>query len=215
MPFGDITVSDAIQLYSFGNYDRSGKIRWLAYELGLEVEEHRVKLGEHRQFPYRDLNPYAAIPSMVWKGKTLFESEAICTFLAEQHPEGKLLVNTNEEARSEFLMWLAICANTLETKLVEYYLSSRGLYPEETRGLYKKDLEFKLRIALEQLSDSKYLVADRLTLADITLAYSLRLAVNAELIEFNQVAHYLKPLAQRGAAIKAGFFESIKTELEG
>ena len=38
---------------SFGMNDRSGKVRWLAHELGLPVKNHKVEMGEHRKFPYR------------------------------------------------------------------------------------------------------------------------------------------------------------------
>jgi glutathione S-transferase len=202
-------MSEPIVIHSFGMYDRSGKVRWMAHELGLSVENVKVGLGEHRKFPYRDLNPYAAIPAVKWQGRTLFESSAICTFIAEQFPQAGLIVAADEPGRADYLQWMAVCADTLETKLVEYYLAGSGLMPPETRDLYDRALRFKLRITLEQMPESGFLVADRLTLADISLAYCLRLALSSELIELDAMKHYLKPLAGRSAAIEAEFFSNM------
>ena len=57
-------------LWSFADVDRSGKVRWVANELGYEIEERRVKLGEHMQPPYLDLNPYAQVPTAQLDGET-------------------------------------------------------------------------------------------------------------------------------------------------
>ncbi|EAR08341.1 glutathione S-transferase family protein [Reinekea blandensis] len=203
-------MSETITLHSFGTNDRSGKVRWLANELGLEITEARVKLGEHRQFPYRDLNPFAAIPTVQWRDQTLIESTAICTLLAEAYPERKLVVAPEEPARADYLKWMAICSDTLENRLVETTLASEGIMPPEYKALHERTLQFKLRITLEQMPKQGFIVADRFTLADITLAYSLRLAIGAGLIEFADVAGYLEPLMAREAAQKAEFFSSLK-----
>jgi glutathione S-transferase len=203
-------MDDTVTIHSFGNNDRSGKVRWLAHELSLPVQNVSVKLGEHRQFPYRELNPFGVIPAIEWRGETLIESTAICTFIAEQFPESGLIVLPTEEARSEYLQWLSIIADSMETKLVEYYLAGVGLYPPETKPLFEKTLQFKLRILLEKIPQSGFLVANRLTLADITLAYSLRLALSSGLIEYAQVKGYLEPLIARPAAIECEFFKSAE-----
>jgi glutathione S-transferase len=203
-------MTDTVVIHSFGLNDRSGKVRWLAHELGLPVENIKVDLGAHRQFPYRDLNPYGVIPAVQWRGETLIESTAICTFIAESFPESELVVAPNEAARSQYLQWMSTVTDSLETKFVEYYLAGVGLMPKEVKDLHYKTLKFKCKVLLEHLPESGYLVADRFTLADITLAYSLRLAISSELLEFSQVAHYLTPLMKRDATKTAGFFSAIE-----
>ena len=56
-------MSKHIRIWSFADVDRSGKVRWAAQELGYEIEEVRVKPGEHAKEPYRKLNPYEQIPA--------------------------------------------------------------------------------------------------------------------------------------------------------
>jgi glutathione S-transferase len=203
-------MTDKVVIHSFGMNDRSGKVRWLAHELGLPVENVKVELGAHRQFPYRDLNPYAVIPTVQWRDETLIESTAICTFMAEQFPNSKLIVMPGEPPRRQYLQWMSIITDSLETKFVEYYLAGVGLMPEETQVLHEKALKFKLKVLLEQMPKEGFLVANRFTLADITLAYSLRLAISAGLLELPQVEHYLTPLMNREAAIMAGFFKALE-----
>jgi glutathione S-transferase len=198
-----------IKLYSFGSVDRASKVRWLAHELGLEIEEHRVNLGEHRTAPYRDINPYAAIPTVQWGDETWVESTAILQIMAERFPEKNLILQPGEAGRAEFLQWLAVTADTLESKLVEYSLVQIGILPQDFINMNEKTLQFKLRVALEQMPDQGYLVADRFTIADINLAYSLRLAVAANLISMESVRPYLSLLQARSAANEAGFFDSI------
>jgi glutathione S-transferase len=203
-------MTDKVVIHSFGMNDRSGKVRWLAHELGLPVENVKVELGAHRQFPYRDLNPFAVIPTVQWRGETLIESSAICTFLAEQFSEFGFVVAPDEPARSQYLQWMSILTDSLETKFVEYYLAGVGLMPQETQALHEKTLKFKLRILLEQMPKEGFLVAGRFTLADITLAYVLRLAISAGLLELPQVSEYLTPLMNRKAAQTAEFFNALK-----
>lgn len=202
-------MTEIVKIHSFGPNDRSGKVRWLAYELGLAVENINITLGENRQYPFRALNPYAAIPVVEWRDQTMIESTAICTYIAEQFPDSGLIVAPVEADRLNYLQWLAVGADTLEAKLVEYFLSKRGIMPEDMQPLYERTLAFKLRVVLEQLPESGFLAADRLTIADITMAYCLRLAINGDLIRMDQVEGYLAPLMERQAAKDAKFFGSI------
>lgn len=205
-------MPDHITLYSFGNYDRSGKVRWLANELNIDITEERISLGDHRKPAYRQLNPYAAIPAVQWQEKTLVESAAICTLLAEAYPDHRLIVTADEAERADYLQWMAITGDTLENRLVEYTLSTNGILPPEFKEMHERTLQFKLKVTLDQMPETGFLVAERFTLADINLAYSLRLAVGSGLLSFTAVEDYLTPLIERPAAKAAGFFDSLKRQ---
>ena len=75
-------MAGSITLYSFGDNDRSGKVRWTAEELGYQVEEMRVELGDQHKPEYLKLNPYAQIPAALIDGQPYYESMAICLALA-------------------------------------------------------------------------------------------------------------------------------------
>ncbi len=203
-------MSDELILYGFGVNDRSGKVRWLAHELGLPLDDRRIGLGEHRQAPYSDLNPYGMVPAVQWRGHTLIESTAICTFVAEQFPASGLVVAPGEPARAAYLQWCALFAETLESRLVENLLAGYEMLPPAFLETTKGSLERRLPVMVQRLPTSGFLVADRFTLADLEAAYSLRLAVRAGHVEMEAVQGYLRPLMERPAAKAAAFFSSIE-----
>ena len=202
-------MSDRLELYGFGFNDRSGKIRWMACELEIPIEEHKVELGDHRKEEYRAINPYASIPTAIYRGETLIESTASCIHLAELHPDKKMAVFAKESGRYDYLKWIAICAESLEGKLVDYILANYGLMPEEIKSIHQKTLQFKCRVLVEQLPKSGYLVNDRFTVADIVVAYSLKLAIITGFIDWQDVQGYLQPLMDRPAAKESKFFAGL------
>lgn len=203
-------MSDTLTLYGFGLSDRSGKVRWLCHELGIAVDEQRIKPGDHRKPPYTDLNPYGMIPTVVWRGETLIESTAICTTIAEQYPDSGLVVAPGEPERATWLQWMATFAETFESRLVEHLLAKVGVLPEVFLATTGPALKHRLPVLLGRLPDAGFLVAGRFTLADIEAAYGLALAINAGLVERAAVDGYLAPLMKRPAAVAAGFFSSLE-----
>ncbi len=205
-------MTESITLYGFGDSDRSGKVRWLANELGLEVVEERVKLGEHRKPPYIDLNPMKQIPTVIFRGDTLIESTAACQTIAEAFTEPKLWIGPGEPERDRYLFWISACAETLEGRLVEATLSKAGILDERYFQIHERVLRSKLRALMKMLPEDGHLCGD-FSFADIVAAYSFRLALTAEVIEEADVLPYLRRLAARPAAKASRFFDGVADRL--
>lgn len=202
-------MAESIVLHGFGDNDRSGKVRWTASELGLEIEEARLQPGAHRQPPYTDLNPFAHVPTVQFRGRTLLESTAICHTLAEAFEEPKLFVARGEPERESYLFWLALFGETFEARLVECAVSRAGILGPEYFTLHEKGLRFKLGVHAKRLPQQGYLCGDRFTVADVLAGYSLRLALQCGLIERASVEPYFGRLVARPAAVKARVFASL------
>ncbi len=203
-------MTETLELYGFGVNDRSGKVRWMCHELGIPVDERRVEPGTHHRAPYTDLNPYMMVPAARWRGETLIESTATCTWIAEQFPDSGLVVAPGEPERSAYLQWTALFAETFESRLVEHLLASREWIDAAYVTTTRYTVESKWPVLLRNLPASGFLVADRFTLADIGAGYSLRLAVQAGLTTIDDVGGYLRPLMERPGARAAEFFASIE-----
>jgi glutathione S-transferase len=198
-----------IRIWSFGDVDRSGKVRWTAQELGYEIEESRLELGDQARDPYRVLNPYEQIPTVELDGEALIESTAICILLAERHP-GSGLIPAQEMTRKLFWQSLSVSTNTLEMPVVMYFLSKMGITDPNLVDILRAPLAKRLRIFADEMPDEGYICGE-FTLADICAAYCLRIGVQAGLLTFDgKLERYLGRLMERRGAAAARFFESMK-----
>ena len=77
-----------ITLYEFGP-TRSQRVRWTLTELGIEFEskEDRALIGSEE---LKSVHPLSKLPALTDNGRNLFESAAICTWLADSHPDKRI-----------------------------------------------------------------------------------------------------------------------------
>ena len=199
-------MAESITLYSFGDVDRSGKVRWTAAELGLEVVEERLGFPSHRKPPYPHLNPLGQVPTVRFRDSVLVESTATCQVLAEAFDAPKLWIGRGEPGRDRYLYWISVCAETLEGRLVECAVSKAGILGPEYFDLHEETLRRKLAVVAAQLPAEGFVCGDVFTVADVVVGYSLRLGVQVGLIERSRVQPYLARLVERPAAQRARFF---------
>jgi len=84
---------------------RAGRPRWLLEEIGApyEIASLDLKKGEHKQPEYMKIHPHGAVPALIDGDLALFESAAICMYLADKYPEKKLAPALGTPARGEHL----------------------------------------------------------------------------------------------------------------
>ena len=189
--------------------DRSGKVRWTANELGYDIEEVRIKLGEVGTDPYLQLNPYAQVPAVELEGKTLIESTAICLMLAERHPEAAL-IPADRDQRDVFWQSINVSTVSLERPVAMYYLAKIGITDAAWAELSVAPLNKRLPVYADSVPDKGYICGE-FSIADICAAYVLRIGVQAKLIPFEgKLENYLQRLMNRPAAQAARFFDSFQ-----
>ena len=201
-------MNKQIKIWSFADVDRSGKVRWTANELGYEIEEVRVALGEHTTAPYLDLNPYGQIPTAELDGQVLIESTAICLALAERHPEAGL-VPQSRALRDRFWQSVSLSVSTLEAPVVVYFLSRSGILDAAWGPLCASSLEKQLPVFAAGMPVEGY-ICDDFSIADICAGYVLRIGVQAGLLPLEgKLEAYLRRLMARPAAQAARVFEGF------
>ncbi len=202
-------MSESIRLYSFADVDRSGKVRWTASEIGLEVEDVRLDMGEHHAEEYLALNPYAQIPTVEFNGQAYIESTAICLVLAERHP-GIGLIPMEADRREAFWQTVAVATTTLEMPVVNYALSKWEVIDEQWAELLEKPLKPRIETFARTMPEEGYLLG-AFTLADIFAAYVLRIGIQSGLLQKRgTLSDYVDRLRNRPAAQAARFFDSLK-----
>ena len=115
-----------IELYYFpGNASMAPHM--LLEEIGAPFELRLVDRANaaHRQSDYLKLNPNGLIPVLVDGNLVLYETAAICLYLADTHPHAQLVPPLQTAERAHFYKWLMWCTNTLQAMLIHYFYSER------------------------------------------------------------------------------------------
>ncbi|MEZ4302554.1 MAG: glutathione S-transferase N-terminal domain-containing protein, partial [Polyangiaceae bacterium] len=104
-----------MKLY-FAPRTRATRPRWLLEQLGEPYELVNVDLekGEHKQLPYLRIHPLGRVPALVDGDAVIFESIAICMYLADKYPEKKLAPPVGTPERGQYYQWMLFAASELE-----------------------------------------------------------------------------------------------------
>jgi glutathione S-transferase len=183
------------------------------------VEFVRVDLGtgEHKRPEYRAINPNGKVPALVDGDLKLWEADAIMLHLAVK--AGSDLWPSKPEEQVEVTRWLSWSAQELTpqtgTLYFEHIIKTQfGLGPvdadEEAKAI--KASRRLLAVLDAHLTERRYLVGDRLTIADFAVASTLPYAErsNIPLGEFanvkrwhdrlNELEAWREPFPARAAA---------------
>jgi len=166
-----------MKLYEF-SVSRSIRCRWLLEELGVPYESVEVNLstGAHFSENFKKINPNAKVPALVDGDFALFESAAICNYLAEKYPESNFIPKAGTRARALYDQWMFFCMSELEQPL---WLISKHtfIYPEEKRSpeaiqLAKEDFLKTVRVLENHMANRSY-VGDSFQVVDILIGQTL------------------------------------------
>ncbi|MDH3931740.1 MAG: glutathione S-transferase family protein [Chromatiales bacterium] len=189
-----------ITLYEYGP-TRSQRARWALLEAGLEYESVEGRALIHSD-ELRKIHPLGKVPAAVFDGKPLFESAAICTYIADLVPEKKLIAASGTWERALHDQWVAFALSELEAFL---WHSARNQFvlPEDKRltNVFEQNAEaFSVAaVAMEQaLSGQDYLVGNRFSVTDIVVGFTINWARGMRLLKpFPNLRAYVARLFER------------------
>ena len=158
---------------------RSMRVLWLLEELGVKAEIKSLPFPPSKLQPdYLTVNPTGTVPTLIDGSVRLTESMAICEYLAAKH-NSPMLVGTSDPARIEFVQWLWYGESTLMTPLSRIATVSRlqrkGADIDAVIEDARNNAGVRLGALERRLEGRDFLVAGRLTLADISAGYPLHL----------------------------------------
>src|SRR4029079_9485833 len=127
---------------------------------------------------YFAVNPTGMVPLLVDGEVRLSESMAICDYLATKHGS-TLLVPPDDPDRPQFLQWLWYGESTLMTPLsrlnIVRQVERKGPEVDALIAGARDNVAERLKMQEQRLEGRDFLVAGRLTLADISVSYPLHL----------------------------------------
>jgi glutathione S-transferase len=96
---------------------RSLRVLWTLEEIGATVEVKSLGVRPRLQEPeYLAINPAGTLPALIDGDRAIYESLAICQYLAARHGSD-LVVAPGEPEQPEFVQWLLYGEATLQAPL--------------------------------------------------------------------------------------------------
>lgn len=185
---------------------RARRALWTAEECGAEYVHRPVALmkGEHLTPEFRAINPNARVPVLRDGDFVLFESAAICRYIARKHPEAGLLPEPGTRDDALVDQWCFWVCTELEQPLWSMG-KHRFAIPEEYRieAMQKTALWEWQRAApvlADALADREYLVGGRFGVADVLAGHTLAWARSSKVpLGSDVLERYVERLKTRPA----------------
>ena len=189
---------------------RATRVVWALEEIGAEYSYHLVDLmkGEGQSPDFLKLNPFGKVPVLRDGELMLTESAAICTYLADQNPQTKLIPVVGTAERGLYDEWCYFVLTELEQPLWTIH-KHRFVYPKEKRVRQMLDVaawEFQraTNVLAQKMGKREFLVDDRFTMADILLARTLIWARVYKLdYDHSEIESYVQRISGRPALTRA------------
>ncbi|HEY7726247.1 MAG TPA: glutathione S-transferase family protein [Anaeromyxobacteraceae bacterium] len=184
---------------------RASRPRWALEELGVPYELVRLDAAkkETRTSEHLARHPLGHVPYLEDGEVGMFESAAMCLWLAERFPEKGLIPPAGSPGRAETYQWLFFAATELEPPLAA--ISAENRRPEGQRDAARvDDAKGKFRAAAAALEPilarRPYLLGDAFTIADVFVGACLSWGKSAAGIDgLPAVEAYVAGLKQRPA----------------
>jgi glutathione S-transferase len=194
-----------MKLYGFGP-TRSLRALWGLRELDADFEFVPVNLlaGENRRPEFLALNPAGKVPVLADGDNVIPESAAIVLYLAEKYPDRGLLP-TGLKERAQVYRWVMFAMTELEQPL---WRISRHTFvlPEDKRvpqdlALAREDFAAMAGVLERHMQGRRFIVGERVTVADCVTAYLMDWANESHLIDgFPNLRAYLDRMYARSTA---------------
>jgi glutathione S-transferase len=176
-------------------------------ESGAVFEAQRLNLreGDQKKPEFLAVNPKARVPALVIDGgRVLTEVPAVLSYIADTHPEAKLLAPPGEWARAKAQEWMAWCASTVHPHFGPLF---RDRDNAEQKKLVQADLDH-----YDAWLKGTYVLGETFSAADCyTLVFTLW-ALNFGLNVGPKMRASAKALLQRPAVQRAVQTHQLKIE---
>jgi len=184
---------------------RATRVRWFLEELGVPHEIVRLDLAakENKKPDYLRIHPLGQVPALVDGDVTVFESIAICLYLAERYGDGAFAPPVSSPARARYYQWLLFCATTIEPA-IGLYSQHGGEQPEAEREKGRARFNQAAEVLADALGAGPFLFGERFTAADVIVGANLNWARRVGLLEGKALlSGYVDRLLARPAAVRA------------
>ncbi len=184
---------------------RSTRPRWMLEELGVSYELVTVDLAakQNREPGYLRVHPLGQVPALVDGDVTVFESIAICMYLAERYPERGLAPPVLSPLRAPYYQWLLLCPSVIEPAIGRWAQHS-GEVAEPEREKARARFVEAADVLTRVLATGPHMLGDSFSTVDVVVGSNLNWARRVGLLDGHDVlSGYVDRLLARPAARRA------------
>lgn len=194
------------------NLSRSKRILWLLEELG---QEYQVKAYQRDKVTFlappelTAIHPLGKSPVIEHNGLVITESGAITEYLIEQFAP-HLAPEANSADHVSYVQWLHFAeSSAMLPLLLRLFVEKDGCNTNFMAGYADMEVAKVIGYLNASLAGKRYLVADKLTGADIMMSFVIELlAARGELSKYANLERYYQQLNTHAAFIRAGEIET-------
>jgi glutathione S-transferase len=184
---------------------RSTRPRWMLEEVGVPYELVTVDLAakENRDPSYLRVHPLGQVPARVDGDVTVFESIAICMYLAERYPAQGLAPPVSSPLRASYYLWLLLCPSIVEPAIGRWAQHS-GDVAEPEREKARARFAEAADVLTRALAVGEHMLGDSFSTVDVIVGSNLNWARRVGLLDGRDVlSGYVDRLLARPAARRA------------
>ncbi|GIU39998.1 glutathione S-transferase [Shewanella sairae] len=190
------------------NKSRSKRIIWLLEELGLD---YQVKAYQRDSQTFlappelKAIHPLGKSPVIEYNQQVIAESGAITEYLIDTHAAGILAPEKGTAEYVEYLQWMHFAeSSAILPLLLRMFVAKDGCQTNFLEGYAAVETEKVLSYVNQALEGKRYLVADKLTGADIMMSFIVELlSQSGEVSKYPNIAAYAQQLSQHANSAKA------------
>ena len=195
-------------------HSRGNTLLPLLKELDIEskIEIVQVEYKDLRNAEYLALNPMGKVPFLLDGDAVISETPAIFAYLADKFIEKGFAPALNDPKRGEYLKWLFFCHGPM-TEMMDF--KSLNVSPElaaEKKGSLSFGTEESVYDFIKAgLSKANpYLLGDKISAADLFLAYWLVFAITFKIVPYqDEFKTFLRLIKQRDSVKNVQWFQAV------
>ena len=182
---------------------RSTRAIWMLEEAGIEYEMELVDIRSPERKNSREFlgaSPMGKVPAIIDGEVAMWESAAICIYVADRYAAGKLAPAIDNESRGRYLYWTIYTPAVVEPAMVEKF---SNVEPNRVRNGWG-DFDLMIKTFDEGLEGKEWILGDQFTAADVMLGSSAVFMRMFEMLpETKNIGDYADRCLERPAFQKA------------
>ena len=185
---------------------RAVRALWMLEELGVPYERVRIDIRDasSKADPgFRAASPMGKVPALEDGPVRLWDSGAICAYLADQYPRAALAPPIGDPDRGRYLQWLLYTNSVIEPAMAEKASNAPVSAVAHGWGSF----EAMLAVLREGLATGPWILGGRFSAADVLLGTSCHFLRQFKLVEAEPALWgyvdrcMARPAFQRAAAL--------------